>query len=61
MNFLSILISQVIYNVIISYQKKQDIDQKHFFLLCVKCLEKILFLYITLKLGFDIDRKSAKL
>ena len=30
-----------------------------FCLLCVKSLVKILFLYITVKLDFDIDRKSA--
>ena len=39
------------------YHKKKVFDQKLF---CVKFLVKILFLYITVKLDFDIDRKSAK-
>ena len=38
------------------YHKKKVFDQKLF---CVKFLVKILFLYITVKLDFDIDRKFA--
>ena len=39
--------------------KKQVIDQKHVCFLRLKFLVKFLFLYINVKLDFDIDRKSA--
>ena len=38
---------------------KKVIDQKHFLFVGVKFLVKILFLYNTVKLDFDIERKSA--
>ena len=42
------------------YYKKASYWPKTFFVkMCVKFLVKFLFLYITVKLDFDIDRKSA--
>ena len=41
------------------YHKKKLLTKTIFCLFCVKFLVRILFLYITVKLDFDIDRKSA--
>ena len=41
------------------YHKKSKLLAIFFYILCVKFLVNILFLYITVNLDFDIDRKSA--
>ena len=47
----------IMWNYII--KKKQVIDQKHFLSIVSKISCKKLVLYITVKLDFNIDRKSA--
>ena len=43
------------------HKKSKSLTKNIFCLLCVKFLVELLFLYITVTLDFDIDRKSAKI